>query len=213
MKIAPDSWSIVLAGYWNKYLLGPEWVAKNVFQEPTLKVEFALQMELPPRYTGEKNVRFVPSTDRVQIVALKYDDDTLRQMEEMARRLSTTLTHTPMAGLGINFGFTEDMDVGTLRTLFNLQDTNNVNSLGYTVQNTRLVRKLILDGNTLNIKVEDQGTKVSFDFNFHFEVKSAVEIADIIVGKTIEKKNVAIRFLREVYGLELEELEGGQIDH
>jgi len=211
MKIVPESLAIVLAGYWNKYLLNPDWVGKNIFQEKSIKVEFALQMELPPRYTAG-NVRFMPTSDRVQMFALKHDDETLRRIEDMAIRLVTTLIHTPMSGVGINLSFTEDITVGTLRELFVLPDLASINALGYTIQNTTVVRGLVLDGDIVNMSVQAKEGKVTFDFNFHINVKNAEEVADKIRNRVVEKRDAAIAFMRDVYGLELQALEGGEGD-
>src|SRR4030042_1937850 len=78
MKIKDESCTIVLIGNWNKYILSPGWSAKNIFNEPKLQVEIALDLGLPPRYTSEQtHVRMIPAADNVTFVALQNDNECL----------------------------------------------------------------------------------------------------------------------------------------
>jgi hypothetical protein len=203
MKIVPESCTIVLLGYWNQYLLTPEWAAKNVFKQKEIKVEFALQLEAPPRYTAG-DVRLEPRSNRVTFAAIKHDDETLVRMETMALNLVNILEHTPVKAVGLNFGFEDAIEGDPLINLLNLQDNILINKIGCEIENTSITRKLKIDNNIINFKVEAQGARVHFGFNYHFDVKETKEIPDKISGKVVSKKNDAIKYLKDIYGLELD---------
>ena len=39
MKIIDGTWSLVTVGKWNKYILNPNWVGKNIFNEEKIRVD------------------------------------------------------------------------------------------------------------------------------------------------------------------------------
>jgi len=42
MKIILGSWSLVLAGKWNRHILTPKWVSDNLFEDENIGVEFPI---------------------------------------------------------------------------------------------------------------------------------------------------------------------------
>lgn len=207
MKIKDSSWTIVILGNWNKYILSPAWTAKNIFEEPQLKLEFALNLGLPPRYTSQKsNIMLIPSDYMITFVALEPTDEYLQAMEDMAYKLVDILSYTPITAFGINFGFIEEASSKDLYKLFELSDITPLSDFGSDLKNTSIRRQLTVDQRILNLTTSWSEGGISFEFNFHYNVKDSDELKNKIKGNVIQSKNIAENLLKTVYKLdELEE--------
>jgi hypothetical protein len=208
MKIKKESCTLVLLGHWNQYILSPGWSAKNIFDEPGLGVEIALDLGLPPRYTSEQSrVRMIPTEDNVTFVALQHDDECLQKMENLAYTLVDKLSYTPVKAFGVNFGFVDEAGKGDLLEIFKFSDNELLNSFGCQLTFSSIRRRLIVENRTLNLAISNKGDEVSFDFNFHFGVSGTSEVISKIKSSVIENKKIAENLLKSVYKLDYDNLE------
>lgn len=210
MKEREESFSVVIIGNWNKYILNPSWVAKELFRnEEQLKVEFSLDLDLPNRYTDANvNVRIVPTNKSVTFFALNTDDNNLKLTEEMAKDLLDKLSYTPVTSFGINYGFTEDSSYMGLYELFNFMDKDELAEQEMELEASTIRRSFIIDDKQLNFTVKLQGDKLFFDFNFHYNVSDAVEAKEKLNDALLSNKETAMKILQDVYKLEIETMEG-----
>jgi hypothetical protein len=204
MKINAPSWTIVLAGNWNRYILSPEWAAKNIFDVEKLKIEFAVNINLSPRFSSPE-VAMMPSEAAVIFMPLQQTDDCLSITAQLAQNLILKLPYTPMSAFGINFGFIEENPDGTLLSLFNFTDTQKLGEFGSDVKESGIVRRLLIDGKILNLTVNHVEAGVTFDFNFHYEVRDAEHANELLNGQAITNKNLAYKMISDIYNLEIEE--------
>lgn len=208
MKIKKESCTLVLLGHWNQHILSPGWSAKNIFNEPGLGVEIALDLGLPPRYTSEQSrVRMIPTEDNVTFVALQHDDECLQKMENLAYTLVDKLSYTPVKAFGVNFGFVDEAGKGDLLEIFKFSDNELLNSFGCQLTFSSIRRRLIVENRTLNLAISNKGDEVSFDFNFHFGVSGTSEVISKIKSSVIENKKIAENLLKSVYKLDYDNLE------
>lgn len=208
MKISNGTWNLVLAGKWNRYLLSPQWVGKNIFCEPELQVEFALNLELPPRYTSkEKSIRFVPAEDKVIFYPLNQSDQCLSAVEKLADKLLELLPHTPISAFGINFGFIEEANT-KLYEYFNISDNGQLGNFDCVLKETSITRAFSFQGKDLNLTMKLNGNKVNFGFNFHYPVKSVTEARNNLKGNILINKKYAEDLLASVYKLVCDSSEG-----
>jgi hypothetical protein len=208
MKIKKESCTLVLLGHWNQHILSPGWSAKNIFDEPGLGVEIALDLGLPPRYTSEQSrVRMIPTEDNVTFVALQHDDECLQKMENLAYTLVDKLSYTPVKAFGVNFGFVDEAGKGDLLEIFKFSDNELLNSFGCQLTFSSIRRRLIVENRTLNLAISNKGDEVSFDFNFHFGVSGTSEVISKIKSSVIENKKIAENLLKSVYKLDYDNLE------
>ncbi|OEU73379.1 MAG: hypothetical protein BA869_04945 [Desulfuromonadales bacterium C00003107] len=205
MKIKDMSWSIVLAGKWNRFIISPEWAAKNIFKEEKIKVEMAIGLGAPPRFSSSE-IMMIPSEDRVAFHLLDHSDECLQKAEELAVSLLTILNHTPVNALGVNFGFIEAAPNDDLMELFAFEDNDSFIEQGYSIKDTNIIRKLEIEPeSSLNLTMGAIEAGLGFDFNFHYEVNSTKEAADILKGKLLSNKEVALNLLQANYKLRLED--------
>lgn len=208
MKIKEDSCTVVLLGNWNRYILSPGWSAKNIFNEPGLGVEIALDLGLPPRYTSEQShVRMIPTEDNITFVALKNNDECLQKMESLAYDLVSKLSYTPIRAFGMNFAFVEDASKNDLLGIFKFSDNELLNSFGCQLTFSSIRRRLIVENRTVNFAISNKGEEVSFDFNFHYGVSGTTEVMNKIKNSVIENKKIAENLLKSVYKLDYDNLE------
>lgn len=208
MKIKKESCTLVLLGHWNQHILSPGWSAKNIFDEPGLRVEIALDLGLPPRYTSEQSrVRMIPTEDNVTFVALQHDDECLQKMENLAYKIVDKLSYTPVKAFGVNFGFIDEAGKNDLLGIFKFSDNELLNSFGCQLTFSSIRRRLIVENRTVNLSISNKGDEVSFDFNFHYGVSGTSEVINKIKGSVVENKKIAENLLRSVYKLDYDNLE------
>jgi len=204
MKVKTDSTNLVIAGKWNKYILTPDWLAKNIFGQSEISVEFSFTLDLPPRFTSD-NIRIVASEDRVIFTALGYSDGILKKIEDMAYKLVDILPFTPIAAFGTNFAYIEEGAGTNLLDIFELTDNDTLSDYDVTIEKYSIRRQLLIAEQKLNFDILQEGEKVVFGFNFHYEAPSIDVIKEKIQGRFVENKKIAEGLLNNVYELELEE--------
>ena len=203
MKIREESFTIVIAGNWNKYILTPEWVSKNLFDAAELKVEIPISMNLPPRF-ADKEIRFIPSNNSVILVPLILTDDVLNKAEVMAVKLIEKLPYTPIGAFGINFGFIEDNPEAPLCALFNTSDQEPLSTFGCDIKSCIISRKLEFEGKTINLTItNDESSNISFDFNFHYEIANSEDAIRLLGNEFLADKAHALNIMRTVYNSEI----------
>jgi hypothetical protein len=66
-------------------------------------------------------------------------------------------------------------------------------------------RKLLIEGQKLNLDIIQDGGNVVFGFNFHYDAPTIDSIKDNIKGRFVENKKIAENLLNIVYELVLED--------
>jgi hypothetical protein len=208
MKIKDKSVAIVLAGKWNLFILTPEWVINNLYEDhPEVKIEFSVNFDAPIRFRI-KDIIFCPTPDKVLLIAITPTEDTLAELERIAIRLYTILSHTPLNAVGVNFGFIEEVNKDHLFPIFNYSDKDSLSENQWEIKNASLKRQMIKDGVLLNLTlVLDGNNNVHFDFNFHFDFDQNKQLEELLGKKSIQCYHYAIEVLESIYHLNFEQHE------
>lgn len=208
MILKDNSFSIVLAGAWNRAILTPIWLVNNLFDnKPEPQVEFSVNFDAPFRFVV-KNIIIAPGIDKVIFWSKDNSDESLKLMEETSVRLCSILTHTPLVAVGINFGFLEKNNKAALFDLFKFNDTDGISSNQWTITRPSIKRSLSKDAYFTNLSISlDDNSDFHFDFNFHYKVSETNEVKTFITDKIIDYKNQAISLLNSLYKLNIEENE------
>jgi hypothetical protein len=207
MRLKEETSTVVVVGHWNKYILSPGWLAKNIFNEPGLDVEVALNLNLPPRFTSPiSHIRILPSEENITFVALENNNDCFSKMEALTSDLVNKLSYTPVKAFGINFVFTEELSKAGLGGLFDFSDSQALSSIGCQSTINTIRRRLIVENRILNLSITNKDNELFFEFNFHNDVTSTAEIIEKLRNKVVESKIVAERLLRDVYKLNYDPL-------
>ncbi|OHD56326.1 MAG: hypothetical protein A2Y33_12020 [Spirochaetes bacterium GWF1_51_8] len=208
MKSVQGSFNISIVGKWNKFILSPNWVKKFLFENKEIQVAFPLELTEPYFYEGiDKGIRFIPQEDRVLLVALREEDELLKQIDNMLLILISELNKTPIIGIGYNYRFFEDRNKCDIENTYILKDESKIKANEYNIRNTQIIRNLSYKGLEINETVTYSTDKYSIDFNFHNPINNIDEYIDILKSGEqgiIKCRDIALSFLTNVYGLKLE---------
>ncbi len=197
-----NSWTIVIAGNWNRMIFSPNWVGKKIFNAKEVEVRVPLQIANPIVYKFE-DITLSINEARVTIGMLVLSDDCLTHGENIACMILQQLYHTPVSGIGVNFGFREDKPTKALNDALSHTDDLHISSV-WDIKRQELVRSLIKDSQILNMSIGSDNSGVEISANFHSEVKSANEAEEAIKDKTLEMKSEFVKLIEQVYKLKLE---------
>lgn len=205
MKIKDESFNIVIAGKWNRYILTPDWVGKNILEQQDLKVEFSMNMSLPPRFATNE-VRFYPANDAVIFAPILLDDTILSKTELMAAKLIQELKHTPISAFGINFGFIDTVPDAALCSLFDTTDKERLGGIGCEIKTSVITRSILFENRLVNLTItNDNDANVIFEFNFHYELNGSSG-AEILTGNEFkDNRSRAYRILKDAYNIDVSE--------
>lgn len=199
-----DSWTVVLSGQWNVKIFTPEWLAQHVF----LATDVALELNLGPVIQGIRltngNMVIYPASDRLIFGVRTIDDLALRRVENGAIAILNLLPHTPLAGVGINFGFVESQPDDDALALFGLNDIGRLSDAGCEIERTELARKMRIGDRVLNLKNSLQDGSMEIDFNFHKDTKTSEEAVAVIREQVLLRRDEAVRLLSDAYHITYE---------
>ena len=203
-----DSWTVVLAGAWNTSIFSPPWVGKHLFSG---EKELGMEAGMVPnahffRYRAQ-GILVIPKDDRLIIGATAPQNEVLDQMEQAACKTLKLLPHTPLVGVGINFGSVEESPSEELLTLFDMNDLGRLSNTGSEVIGVELNRQLRVESDILNVKHVLRDGVVEIHLNFHYDTDSTDKAREYLGGRVCSKRECATKFLTDVYDLMVEEEE------
>lgn len=209
MKIIKDTANIVVLGAWNKAILTPEWVKKNIFPEitnlqvnvpaPHIMDQASYQYNTPDLLFNINGQRFEFRTNSSYEKNVKYTRDILRKF-----------IFTPVSSVGINIVFSEIIEniPDTLqKRLVAENDIENIIN-AETLISSSLSKSIQIESNQkLNITILNTHNQYIFDFNFDYTVSDIENVLTIFGDNDNiidDKIAAAADLLDKLYGLVLE---------
>ena len=210
MQLVPESLTFVIAGKWNKYILTLDWVAKNIFTEDQINVEFSMEPDLPFRY-HKGFIRFIPTNSNVTFQALNTEKQTLDDIQKKSKDLISLLDKTPIMAFGVNVSYKEDSPSPDLLNLFNLSDNLDEE---YSILKSDIMRTIrINDRTVLNLSLSlMENTDVIMKCNFHTETKTVKEYLEYFEENEdvfYKYYNKSKEILKNAYNLIVQEEDAG----
>lgn len=190
-----------MSGQWNPQIFRPGWVGRRLLDAKEVK----LQASFPSgRLTfSAHGVSVSPSTSRLVVGVEDTKGATLRRAEQAACRALELLEHTPIQGMGINFGFRVDQPPASLTHLFRkLSDEESFTESGKPVLRTEIHHAIRWEPSILNIRlVQDSDEKLEIHLNFHHDVDSADSARSALNFGFSTFLAKSTDLLKQVYGL------------
>jgi hypothetical protein len=204
MQNVLTDWTVVLAGSWNAAIFSPPWVSANVFGGDNVNLEMQFGPVPNLRYVHGRMVLIVQPESLIGAVR-EPTEEALGEISVALKRILDFLPHTPVTGLGINFGFREQDPGEELRANFNIADNARLIDLGGEVSQTSIQRDVLLDGGLLRLRetIEPNGS-VHFHLNFHYDVESANAAAERLTANCVQRRVRALELMNAVYHLQPE---------
>ncbi len=207
MNYARADWTMVIAGSWNAGIFQPPWVSGHVFQAQQMNMEVQLGVVSPIlRYNSGLSTLIV-QPDMIVGGVREETQAAVAEVSQILCRILGELPHTPVTAIGINFGFHEGHPEGRLLENFSIADNQKIVDAGGTVRQTTILREITLDGGLLRLReTSEEDGSIHFHLNFHYDVTSAENAAAILQASAEPRRQCAIKLMRDVYGLEQEEV-------
>ena len=134
MRRRPEGWHVILAGFWNRLIFTPEWVADRVFHHAEFETYVALLPVLPIIFS-DKSVSMEVSLARLLFRPVEWAADAgLARAERMAREVLKALPETPVQAVGVNFSYVEDFPPDYLLAVFNDNDPQDLATMGWEIK-------------------------------------------------------------------------------
>ena len=200
-----DSWNIVLPGSWNPTIFRPSWIRGRLTEAQDFGVELAFGETVGPARFRFDGIHLRADPLRLILGVDAPSDESLTKIEDIAIRALRHLSHTPIRGAGINFGFLEANPSQELINVFQFADTDQLADAGFVVREPSLKRNLQFDEDRqLNLTLELQADgALNVDANFHGEANNCEQAIPHLEGHVVELKTKILVLLERAYGLTL----------
>lgn len=196
--------SISIIGAWNQRIFNPIWIAQNVAKAKEVMIAIApADPSLPIRLQFD-GIFLHAGADRILLNPVQLNDPSLERLQSVAIRILELLHHTPIAAVGVNVQFVEKSPTGPLLDAFTLADNNVLSDFGANIVATTIRRTLVLGERKLNLILDQKKDgSVSVEFNYHQDVKSALEASKHIAHGFLAYRDAATAFMNDVYSAEI----------
>lgn len=198
--------TLVITGTWNVPIFTPPWVARHLFGYPVNAEAPLVQVTTVASETARtinyfQNQGFNADARRVELFANADSDASWTRLEDRAKKLLTTLPHTPIGSLGVNFRFVEN---NPGQDLLHKLTTEEDFAGNYQVLATQARTRIAVDASfvcQVQRDINDAGSMM-FDFNYHFDKFGEVaNRAEALTGIVKPRLAHAKELLDKIYGL------------
>lgn len=202
MKFKLEYSPLVIIGFWNKAILSPNWVSRYIFPKKEIHVEFPINNSNASLKFNVDGISLNVIDQRLLFSIKEPSDQSFELIGTTAMSLCRSLPHTPVSSFGINHIFESSIEEIRDGNLFDLVDRSLVDDGGYDVQCIKIGRTIKFADCILNLSLSKKETTIVYDFNYHYDISSIEEFIQKFDPQNIlHKKEDAIKFLDEIYGI------------
>lgn len=180
MNYLPHNWNVVVLGSWNKSILTPNFIAKNIYKTTDgspFQVEIPVDLLLPPRIKFNDNICIVDN-DKILIETSVSTIDNLITTLNYAKNAIDALPITPVLAAGFNIRFTiEDYQSTLINLLFGSEIDSILARSNYEVLNRNINRTVKLKDGMIGIYINYINNQ-TLEFQLNFE-KESTNVADL----------------------------------
>lgn len=211
MKAIGDKTTVVLAGAFNPAILVPQWVAVHGLGHPAGQ-DFQVEMLAPVGGTGQARFAFdgIAYSAGFKNFILHVDGALLAQSERAVVAVANILSqlpHTPVTGIGFNFGFMVEEPGAALLALMTTHDGLTDSFDGDSEVVTRRWGNTVKwEESIVSVDCELAGGQAIVTFNFHYSTDSASAAEQALRGDGVFAKHQqrAITAAQALTGQQLE---------
>lgn len=205
MKANIEQWTIVVTGEWNVNIFKPEWLAKYIFETNKIDIEMAIAPGRQIMRLLLDDFILIPSTERLVLGFKNTSRETLKMGEQYIIKILDMLKHTPISGMGVNFGFYEPSPNTFLLDLFKLQDVNRLSKNEYQVSRTEIIRSIALKDTLLNVNhIYDNG-EVYINMNYHHDIIVSEMLCEKMHDQVLAYHDHSLKYIKDIYDTVMEE--------
>lgn len=155
---------------------------------------------LPIQYSFEQ-IKLQVASNQLVFTVERPELSLMEKCKTVASKILNLLSHTPISGVGVNYGFTATSSDPDLYKIFDFSDNDHLSDAGLKIESNIIQRKLLLGEQVINLTLKmDKGKgKIVALFNFHKGTTKPQEAVAFLEGHTSEFENKAVQFLRDIY--------------
>jgi hypothetical protein len=209
MKPNVDKWNIVVTGIWNVAIFDPPWIAANLVKGTVLEGKQTTQeifmdaKGIEVRHTID-SLRLRPAPDRLVIGTASTTNDSLVIMQNAAISILEILKHTPITGMGINFGFISSPPTEDLFEKYRINDDSLLEAVCGGSRISSDIRRTLQLPNmacTLNHIISLNEKNFELQLNFHHNTTKPEQASSELKKEIlVPLKEMAVRLVNEMYG-------------
>ncbi len=198
MDLIQDKLTIVLAGNFNPAILTPQWVARNALGYEGDR-QFQVEMLASvvgiggmPRYSFD-GLSYAPNFQSLTFFLAGLDEAARQRVVHVASTVLGTLPHTPVSGVGFNFGFfvrnPSDQLLEMLQTSLPMMEAlgDEAAVVSRLWSNTVRWRESLV-----TVQCQQDGGQVQIDVNIHHDVSSAEEAGRFLARQDCYQEAFAV---------------------
>lgn len=202
--------TLVLSGAWNPEIFTPPWMLKHLYgyeegvEVKAVQALVASDNEPPKKITYIDQIGISVTKGRLDLFANVFEQADMTRLESVAKKVVSTLLHTPMGALGVNFSFTEEDPSGELADKLKSPDGLEGE---FEIKSQSFTAKIGLDESVdLNLTRAVSAESIKFNFNYHcfpLNPGNADQLIDGCVNARYEKTKELMLKLYELDEIEL----------
>lgn len=209
MKLDLRQATIVLTGAWNPDIFAPPWIARYLFDfaegdEVTFDQVFLTSNNEPPKQvTYIDKIGISATKGRIELFANAFGQDDMRHLESVAKKIISTLLHTPLGAMGVNFAIIDESPTGDLAD--KLKSPDGIEGK-FDIKSQSFVSTIALEDQVdLRLTRTVTGDSISFGFNYHsapLNVDNADRLLDGSVDARYQQTQGLLKSLYDLEGIE-----------
>ncbi len=210
MPLVPTNWNVVVIGRWNRALLTPQYIARELFQCPEgveVGIEVPLDVVGPYRVRHDRLVVMVTSS---QLIVEVEDNDfpSLARARTLCARAIEGLPRTPLAVAGYNIRYRSqepDERLNVLIEATQLWGDTRFRDADYRLSHRGVNWITDWEGGKVGVYLTREQNDAALGLNFNFERQGGREDLVAWLGRPIdEARGHTERILRDVFRMERE---------
>jgi hypothetical protein len=138
--------------------------------------------------------------NRIAFKPKRGEDALLLRVQNMAVKVLSELSHTPLTAIGTNFSHIDSEPNLATTKIFDLNDNGRIAETGWLVHNTTVARGLKKNETNLNFHaILQPDGQVRFDMNYHTNTATTTEGIKELQNDILVRKNEAQHLIQQVY--------------
>jgi hypothetical protein len=212
MALAPNDWSVVVIGHWNRAIFSPAGIVKRLFNLPEgTPVQVLVPLDVvAPYHIRHDNVTVIPSNDRLVAQPVHNNVENLVEAIKIIRRALEDLPRTPVFAAGLNLRYKSDEGIEALQQITASPWDDKIDEKGLVVASRSIARSVNWrDGKTTATITQEQSGACSVLLNFDFRSQESEKLKQWLDLTAADIKAQADLILHDTVGLSPEEFANG----
>ncbi len=179
MNFKAENWNVVVVGAWNRAILTPQWIAKNMFKVPegtALPVEVPINVRAPMKISHD-GCGVIVHSSQLEVLTENADFHSLEKAKQLSLEAVNELNRTPFLAAGFNIRFLSEGDIDPdFAELLSCKLDAKIASAGHQITKRNVTQTFPFRGGQVNLQISSSDDTATLDLNFHKTSTTAEEV-------------------------------------